>query len=267
MSYPVHKRLASFLLAVALISTGCVDIGYDGPFGKIHVKQIPFRGCTNTTMKILDVPQSGSQAGTTASRNRFGQYRRTRATPVNTNSTAQQAARNRLSAASEAWRGLTDAQREAWNSFADEHPQADSLGQIVTLSGHQFYVGVICALAAGGYAAVTTPDSTAPGSSPAVGASTLTVAGFSVVFGTNPVPAGEALLLESSPPLSQGRSFNGDFRLVKVRAAAAASSLVKADMEAKFGTLIAGQKFFLRASYITSTGVRSAYGTATVIVT
>lgn len=259
--------MALFLLAVTLSVSGCLRFDYDGPFGKIHlIPMVPHEAHTNT-MKILDVPQSGSQAGTTSSRNRFGQYRRTRATPVNTNSTAQQAARNRLSAASEAWRGLTDVQREAWNSFADEHPQADSLGQIVTLSGHQFYVGVICALAAGGYGAVTAPDPTAPGAAPAVGASTLTVAGFSVAFGTNPVPAGEALLLEASPPLSQGRAFNGDFRLVKVRAAAAASTLVKVDMEAKFGTLIAGQKYFLRASYITSTGVRSAFATTTVIIT
>src|SRR5206468_836067 len=146
MSDPVRRLLALFLLAAIWLVAGCECIDYDGPFGHFRVHpQLPGT-CTNANMKILDVPQSGSQAGTTSSRNRYGQYRRSRATPVNVNSTAQQAARNRLSAESEAWRGLTDIQREAWNSFADEHPQTDSLGQVVTLTGHQMFVGVNSAL-------------------------------------------------------------------------------------------------------------------------
>lgn len=218
-------------------------------------------------MKLLDVPQSGSQAGTTSSRNRFGQYQRSRATPVNPNSPQQQAARNRLTAFSIAWRGLTDVQRESWESYALNHPFNDNLGQQIFLTGHQTYIGINSALSAAGLAAVTTPDLTAPPAGPALGAVTTTVAGFSVAFGTNPVPANEAYVFEASPPLSAGRSFNSDFRVVKVRAAAAVNTLVKADMEAKFGTLAVGQKFFLRASVVTSTGLRSSFISTTVVVT
>lgn len=218
-------------------------------------------------MKVLRDPSSGSRAGTTASRGRFGQYDRSRATPVNVNSTSQQARRNNLSAVSSAWRGLTDVQREAWNSFADANPQTDSLGQSVTLTGHQAYVSVNCALLAAGLAVVTVPDAGAPLPAPALGAQTLTVAGFSLAFGSNPVPAGESLVIETSPPVSPGVSFNRDFRIVKVRAAAAVNTLVKADLESKWGSLAAGQKFFVRVSRVGSTGLRSAFATATVVVT
>src|SRR6187455_3387360 len=91
-------------------------------------------------MKMLDVPQSGSIAGQTSSRNRFGQYRRTRAVPVNVNSPAQTVVRGYLIEASQAWRNLTDAQRDSWNSYALDHPRVDSLGQTITLTGHQIFV-------------------------------------------------------------------------------------------------------------------------------
>jgi hypothetical protein len=218
-------------------------------------------------MKILDVPQSGSQAGTTASRNRFGQYRRTRATPVNVNSSAQQDARNRLSAASSAWGALDDEDRAAWSYYADSHPITDSLGQSITLTGHQMFVSVNSALQNAGFDLVDAPDASAPPDAPALGAHTDTAAGFSFAFGTNPVPADTALVIETSPPLSPGRSFNGDFRVVVVRAAAAANTLLKAAMEAKWGTLVAGQKFFIRASYVTETGLRSAFEATVVTLT
>lgn len=219
------------------------------------------------TMKILDVPQSGSSAGTTSSRNRYGQYRRTRAVPVNVNSTAQQAARTNLSDMSAAWRGLTDVQRAAWASWADANPRVDSLGQSVTLSGHQAFVGVNSALLNSGQATVDTPSSAAPPDAPTRGTTTITAAGLSIVFGANPVPADMALVIESSPPMSAGRKFNGDFRVVKVRAAAAASTLLKADMEAKYGTLAADQKFFVRARYVAEDGTVSAFETYDFVLT
>jgi hypothetical protein len=158
-------------------------------------------------------------------------------------------------------------QREAWESYALSTPQTDSLGQTVTLTGHQAYISVNAALMSAGLDPVTEPDLSAPPDPPAQGATTVTEAGFSVAFGASPVPAGEALVIETSPPLSAGRAFNRDFRVVKVRAAAAVNTLVKADMEAKWGTLADGQKFFIRASYVTATGLRSAYTAVSVVVT
>jgi hypothetical protein len=218
-------------------------------------------------MKYLGDPSSGSQAGTTASRNRFGQYYRTRATPVNPNTPAQQNARNRLAAQSQAWGALTANQRQAWEAYAANHPVVDSLGQSNILTGAQMFVSINTGLLNCGLATVTAPPATAPDAAPTLGAVTTTVAGLSIAFGANPVPAGEALLLESSPPMSPGRSYNADFRVVKVRAAAAANTLVKADQEVKWGGLVAGQKYFIRASRVRTDGARSAYTAYELTVT
>src|SRR5213594_7639 len=96
-------------------------------------------GIIIAAMKILDVPQSGSVAGVTSSRNRFGQYRRTRATPVNPNSTFQGAVRARFSVNSAAWRALTAAQRAGWADLGTSMTRTDSLGQTYALTGFQAY--------------------------------------------------------------------------------------------------------------------------------
>ena len=103
-------------------------------------------------MKILDVPQSGSIAGVTSSHNRFGQYRRSRSTPVNVNSNAQGLVRTRLSVNSAAWRTLTTAQRAGWSDLGSSMVRSDSLGQSYTLQGNQAYASVnnnrlLCGLA------------------------------------------------------------------------------------------------------------------------
>src|SRR5437773_11561609 len=71
-------------------------------------------------MKYLGPTQSGSENGTTASRNRFGQYFRRRAVPVQPRTAAQLAVRARMSNNAAAWRALTDAQRAAWESLGTQ---------------------------------------------------------------------------------------------------------------------------------------------------
>ena len=65
-------------------------------------------------MKFLGDPRSGSYQGITSSRNRFGQYVRTRAMPVQPRTTFQLNQRARLSTNAAAWRALSDAQRAGW---------------------------------------------------------------------------------------------------------------------------------------------------------
>lgn len=85
---------------------------------------------------------SGSIGGSTASHNKGGAYFRTRAIPTNPSTTAQLTRRASLATVSIAWRNLTNAQREAWENYARQNPTTDALGQAITLSGHQQYVGL-----------------------------------------------------------------------------------------------------------------------------
>lgn len=83
----------------------------------------------------------GSMGGVTFSRNRFGQYKRVRAVPVNPNSSRQQGARNRFTALTELWSGtLTEAQRISWNDYAAAVPVTNRLGQSIFLTGFNHYV-------------------------------------------------------------------------------------------------------------------------------
>jgi hypothetical protein len=71
-------------------------------------------------MKYLGAPQSGSQANTVASRNRYGQYYRNRATPVNPHTSLQGTVRARLAINAATWRTLTAAQRAGWGDLASK---------------------------------------------------------------------------------------------------------------------------------------------------
>lgn len=196
-------------------------------------------------MKVLTDPQSGSQAGTTASRNRFGQYYRTRATPVNPNTTAQGAVRNRLSVNSAAWRQLSDVQRSGWNQLGGQLVRTDALGQAYTLTGFQAYLSVNNNHLAAGNAVV--------GDAPAVetpeglytATITLTASALSVAFTPTPLATGVRLFVYASPGRSAGRSFEGDMRLIHVSAAALASpSNAYASYQGRFGNPVVGQAVF-----------------------
>lgn len=197
-------------------------------------------------MKILDVPQSGSTAGTTSSRNRYGQYRRTRAIPVNPSSTYQQVVRARLQTNSDAWRLITAAQREAWNSLGAEMVRNDSLGQTVDLTGFQAYISVNNNNLAAGNAIVADPPLFQIPSAIVTVTPTATIATLSIAWTPTPLSAGERIFVSCSPPRSAGRTYEGDYRLIQVSAAAGTSPLsVFTAYVARFGTPVVGQRIFV----------------------
>lgn len=197
-------------------------------------------------MKILDIPQSGSVAGVTSSRNRFGQYRRTRAQPTNPSSTFQQAVRARLQGNSQLWRLLTATQREGWAALGAQFVRYDSLGQARDMTGFQAYCSINNNRLAAGDAVVSdAPIYALP--SPMVSVTpTITAASFSVAYTVTPVGAGERVFVSASPQRSAGRTYEGDFRLILVTAAAAASPAnILSAYQARFGSPVVGSRIFV----------------------
>lgn len=85
---------------------------------------------------------SGSIGGATYSRNRFGQYIRNRAVPVNPSSSFQQVVRNALSQLVTRWtETLTQAQRDAWDVYGQNVPVVNALGASINLTGQNWYIG------------------------------------------------------------------------------------------------------------------------------
>lgn len=198
-------------------------------------------------MKILDIPQSGSLGNQTSSRNRSGQYRRQRSMPTQPRTAAQMNQRARLTTHAAGWRGLTDAQRASWNSFAASFTVTNSLGQAISLTGHQCFVKVNTVNSINGDATVTSPPSLPSFIAATVTALTST-AGTPLVSVAGSSPAsGTKFMFFASPQLSAGVSYNGDYRWLKTMTTATSSAFaLTTEYVAKFGTLIAGKKIFVK---------------------
>ena len=198
-------------------------------------------------MKYLDVPQSGSRANVTASRNRFGQYFRTRATPVNPRTSLQGTVRARLAGNAAAWRALTANQRQGWNDLGLSMLKTDSLGQVSPLTGFQAFCSINNNNLAAGNAVVSDAPAVVTPIALATVTLTLTAAAISAAFTVTPLAAGVRLFAYASPQRSAGRNFEGDLRLLAVSAAALASPMVLTTAyTARFGVPIVGQRIFFR---------------------
>lgn len=84
---------------------------------------------------------SGSIGSTTASRNRFGPYLRTKAIPVNPNTVRQQTVRAEFATMVNLWNNtLTQAERDAWVLWADNTTILGKDGSPINITGQNAYV-------------------------------------------------------------------------------------------------------------------------------
>lgn len=217
-------------------------------------------------MKYLGPTQSGSENGTTASRNRFGQYLRRRAVPVQPRTPAQLNQRARMSTNAAAWRALTDAQRAGWLSLGLMITRTDSLGQTYDLNGFLAYCSVNNNKLDAGDAAVADAPAIVTPADLISATITLTAAAFSVAYTATPLAAGNRLFIRCSPQRSAGVKFNGDYRLISVTAAAAASPAnILAAYTAKFGLPVVGNRIFLSLQTYASGFMGSPFGVSQVV--
>jgi hypothetical protein len=203
-------------------------------------------------VKILDVPRSGSYQGITSSRNRNGQYVRTRAMPVQPRTASQLSVRAHQSTNAAAWRALTQTQRDGWLSLGLQMTRTDSLGQSYNLTGFQAYCSVNNLLALVGDTlvsaapALSTPTAMATVTPTAAGGGS---PAFSIAYTPTPAPAATRVIIRAGPQRSAGRSFESDFRVISITAAAAASPAnILAAYQAKFGTPVTGNRIFVSVS-------------------
>ena len=87
------------------------------------------------------IQMSGSIAGSTYARNRYGNYVRAKTKPVNPNTALQQAIRAAMSAITTRWaQTLTASQRTAWNLYASSVSMKNRLGEAINLTGFNHYI-------------------------------------------------------------------------------------------------------------------------------
>lgn len=209
-------------------------------------------------VKFLDVPQSGSIAGTTHSHNRAGQYTRNRRSPVQPVGTGRRAfIRSKFGAASTAWSAITSSEQAAWTTYADGHPITDSLGQSIKLTGHQMYVSINVQLQNCLQAQSDVPPVSSDVVAPVLTVYTA-VASTGVVTVTMTVSAtvDDFILVAFARPQGSGRSqVTAYWQAAVLPGNSVGNATMGALVTAQFGALVAGQRLFMKLTPVNQYGV------------
>lgn len=219
----------------------------------------------------LIVDGRGKIGGHVASKNRGGAYLRTKVTPVNPQTSYQADARNRITTYSQGWRGLTESQRTAWNAAVSNFQKTDIFGDLKNPSGLNLYVRLNANIDEGGGSALTLP----PLPSEVTGPLTITLTSaagtpaFSLAWTGGAIPANTAWVVRATPQISAGKSFVKNLlrNLAVLPAADTTPTSLLTEYNARFGTLVAGQKIAIEVFAINLlTGLKSTPISTTVIV-
>jgi hypothetical protein len=192
--------------------------------------------------------------GSVFARNKGGNYVRTKVTPLNPQTSAQVGARSLLTQLAQSFRALSQNEITAWNNATTQWQTTDIFGDLVSPTGLALYVRLNSNIVNGGGTIITTPP--APYGAEALSGLTLTAAVtgtvFDVAYTPASVPAGHTMYVESTQMLSPGiNNANSRFRFIEIAAAASTSPLdAYSAQTAKFGSLVAGQKAYVRAKFI-----------------
>jgi hypothetical protein len=201
---------------------------------------------------------SGSTGGTTASRNRFGQYFRRRAVPVNPSTTRQAVVRNSFSSLVALWaNSLTPAQREAWTIWAANTPTTDALGQSITLTGQQAFIGANTPRLQVGLPVIspaptvfnngvapTLADVSDPGPPPEI----------EVTLPSQPGTAGTMVLWQGPPQSPAVTFYKGPYRFAGTAAITATQTQVTVTSNDPWGPTATGQRIPVRCRVLYNDG-------------
>lgn len=201
----------------------------------------------------------GKIGGHVASKNRGGAYLRTKVTPSNGQTNAQQAVRNLFTSLTQGWRELLQVQRDAWNAAVLDYSRTDIFGDIRNPSGINLFQRLNNVLLSVGAAQLSTPP--LPSEVPTIVATsliaTVVLPSMSLIF--NPaVPPDTALKVFATAPMSAGKSYvKSAFRAIAVFQNPQISPVnLLSSYVAKFGNTGAiGQKIFVKIQPVnTNTG-------------
>lgn len=188
----------------------------------------------------------GKLGGQVASKNRSGAYVRTKVTPVNPQTTPQQAIRGLFGSVSAAWRSLTSEQITSWNEATEYWQRTDIFGDLVKPSGFALFQRLNMGLLSNVSAAVLLRDAPMPDTLPVISdvESNLTLASSSTwvvdweVDAPGAQPGDFSLQIRCTPPMPSGRNYHANQLRVVVQGDALAEtySILDAYIE-RFGRL------------------------------
>ena len=220
----------------------------------------------------------GKIGGTVLQKGRSGAIARVKVTPVNPQSSYQQEVRSRLASLSSTFRTLGESVVNAWNAAANSgFTTTNVFGDTVKRTGHGLYVGLNLNLNSVGEGAITNPPVPEGVPSPfsidpsaAAGANTFFIAANFGGGTPTVLPADTNMRIYATPPLSGGINFTKSlYRSIDFLVAGdnTGTENVRAAYVARFGALVAGQRFSVKVQTINvNTGESGVPFTATVVV-
>lgn len=215
------------------------------------------------------VDGSGKINGFVASKNKSGNYFRTKVSPSQPRTEAQLAVRSLLSSLSQSWRDLTEDQRSAWNSATSLYKSSNVFGDMKTMSGFNLYQRINNNLTQIGLTTVDTP--TLPTGNDSFESLVLTYTSgtpsLSLAFTRNGSNASYAKLMATAP-LSAGKSYvESDFRIIDILDDTQTSPAnILAAYTAKFGSVgEVGQKIFIKIIPVNASGQDGTASTTSAI--
>lgn len=202
-------------------------------------------------------------------KNRSGNYMRTKVTPVNPQTSYQQAQRAALGTLSSSWSGLTDAQRSAWNSAVGDFQKTDIFGDLKSPSGKNLFTALNRNLLNSGAAIINTPP--APDTIPnvTIDSAEYSTGGTTLNIATDGTATGDYVQIWGTPPMSAGTSFvKNRLRLLETVAGGADATIDANDSYvARFGIPPTGANFYVGIRVINAggeAGVRSTFKASVV---
>lgn len=202
------------------------------------------------------VAGSGKVGGHVFSKNRGGAYMRTKVTPANPNTVAQQNVRAILSSLSQSWSGLTEAQRLAWQGAVTDWSGTDIFGDIKNPSGVNLYVRLNSVLLNAGKAVIANPPLKTE-----MPYTEIVSAVFDVSSSTLVITFADAnydgvdLAISATPVLSNGVNFvKSQFRRIATVVGATGTADAGSAYLAKFGTPVIGGNVRLQVQPVLATG-------------
>jgi hypothetical protein len=198
--------------------------------------------------------------GSVLSKNRAGSYVRNKTTPVNPQTSFQQAQRQRLGSLSTGWGGLTQAQRQSWLSATSSFPYTDIFGDKKELDGKSLYIKLNSNLENVGSAQIDVAPASVGIPVFGVTGALVTPGGisadsFTVDVSSATVPAGFALAVYATPPIKPGVSFvKNKYRFIGVATVTAGVADITDAYNARgFGEFPAGYGAYVRAVLVSTT--------------
>lgn len=199
---------------------------------------------------------SGSLAGTTFARNRFGAYGRPRTKPVNPKSARQLASRILMMFLAEQWGDspMSDAIRDAWQTYASSYTGLNRLGEQVTHTGFNAFVACNSArLTAGGSLITAAPTTLGlPPGDPVFAvtgsaATQLLSVTFDPLLDWNIIDDGLMSVYMGRPQKASHNFFAGPYRFADAIEGDTASPPTSPETMAAPFTLVEGQKIWCQA--------------------